>query len=252
MAYTVHKLAKLAGVTTRTLRYYDQIGLLKPGRTDSGYRLYGPVQVDTLQQILFYRALGFGLENIRRLLSSPDFDRKTALEDHLRALLEQKAQLEALIETVGKSICELEGGAVMNDSEKFDGFKKQLISDNETAYGAEVREKYGDAAADASNAQLAGMTMEQWQTQKALSEEILALLKAALALGDPSCVQAQLACEKHRQWLSFFWKDRAYSKQAHRGLAEMYVEDERFRAYYDKVGKGAAEFFRAALDIYCV
>jgi len=204
MEYTVHKLAALAGVTTRTLRYYDQIGLLKPDRTASGYRLYGPAQLDALQQILFYRALGLGLEEIRRIVSSPAFDRKAALEDHLRALLEQKTQLEALIQNVSKSICELDGGAVMNDSEKFEGFKKKLISDNEAAYGAEVREKFGDAAAEASNAQLAGMTMEQWKIQTELGGEILALLKTALALGDPACEQAQQACEKHRQWLSFF------------------------------------------------
>lgn len=251
MAYTVQKLAALSGVTARTLRYYDKIGLLTPERTDNGYRLYGQAQLDMLQQILFHRALGFSLEDIRRLVSSPDFDRKAALEGHLDALLEQKARLETLIENVGKSIRELEGGIVMEDSEKFEGFKKKLIADNEAAFGAEVREKFGDEAADASNAKLAGMTMAQWQAQKELGEEILTLLKTALALGDPACGQAQQACEKHRRWLGLFWKDGSYSKQAHRGLAEMYVADERFRAYYDQVGAGAAEFFRAAIDIYC-
>lgn len=139
----------------------------------------------------------------------------------------------------------------MNDNEKFEGFKKKLLEDNETTYGREVREKFGNEATDASNAKLAGMSEELWKMQTELSAEINEALKAAMELGDPACELAQRACDLHRQWLCMFWKDGAYSKDAHRGLAEMYVSDERFKAHYEKIADGAAEFFRNAIDIYC-
>ncbi len=252
MEYTVNKLAKLSGVTTRTLRYYDQIGLLTPERvSENGYRIYGQVQVDALQQILFYRELGLGLEEIREIILSPDFDQKTALQSHLSSLMERKRQIDALIENVGKTISALEGETIMNDNERFEGFKKKLLEDNEKTYGLEVREKHGDEEVDASNAKLAGMSEEQWKMQNELSTEINEALKAAVELGDPACELAQRACDLHRQWLCMFWKDGAYSKDAHRGLAEMYVADERFKAYYEKIAEGTAEFFLKAMGIYC-
>ena len=252
MEYTVNKLAKLSGVTNRTLRYYDEIGLLTPERTsDNGYRLYSQAQVDALQQILFFRELGFGLDEIKTIVTSSDFDQSSALRSHLASLLERKTQLEILIENVRKSICTLEGEAVMTDKEKFEGFKKALISDNEKTYGKEVRAKYGDEAADASNAKLAGMSEEQWKMQKELEERFSETLKNAIKTGDPAGELAQRACDEHRQWLSLFWKDGAYSKEAHRGLSEMYVADERFKAYYEKIAEGAAEFLRDAIKIYC-
>lgn len=252
MEYNVNKLAKLSGVTTRTLRYYDQIGLLTPERvSENGYRIYGQMQVDSLQQILFYRELGFDLENIKEIILSPDFDQKAALQSHLSSLVERKQQIDALIENVSKTIRALEGETIMNDNERFEGFKKKLLEDNEKTYGREVREKFGNEAADSSNAKLAGMSEEQWKMQNELAAEINEALKAAMELGDPSCELAQRACDLHRQWLCMFWKDGAYSKSAHRRLAEMYVSDERFKVHYEKIADGAAEFFRKAIDIYC-
>ena len=252
MEYTVNKLAKLSGVTNRTLRYYDEIGLLTPERTsDNGYRLYSQAQVDALQQILFFRELGFGLDEIKTIVTSSVFDQSSAFRSHLASLLERKTQLEILIENVRKSICTLEGEAVMTDKEKFEGFKKALISDNEKTYGKEVRAKYGDKAADASNAKLAGMSEEQWKMQKELEERFSETLKNAIKTGDPAGELAQKACDEHRQWLSLFWKDGDYSKEAHRGLSEMYVADERFKAYYEKIAEGAAEFLRDAIKTYC-
>ena len=252
MEYTVNKLAKLSGVTTRTLRYYDQIGLLTPERvSENGYRIYGQAQVDALQQILFYRELGFGLEEIANIISSPDFDQSSALQLHLFSLLERKKQIEVLIENVSKTISALRGETIMNDNEKFEGFKKKLVEDNERNYGKEVREKYGDEALDATNSKISSMSQEQWKMQKELEEQIKDTLKAAMKTGDPAGELAQKACDLHRQWICMFWKDGSYSKAAHRGLAEMYVADERFKAYYEKISDGAAEFFRAAMDIYC-
>lgn len=140
MEYTVQKLGRLAGVSTRTLRYYDQIGILKPTRINSsGYRIYGLAEVDRLQQILFYRELGISLEQINEIISAPSFDGTSALKDHHSNLLEKKEQLEALIANVEKSIATFEGRTTMSDQEKFSGFKQKLVNDNEKKYGKEVR-----------------------------------------------------------------------------------------------------------------
>jgi len=151
MEYTVQQLAKTAGISSRTLRYYDEIGLLKPARlTSSGYRIYGPKEVDRLQQILFFRELGVGLEQIREIINDPSFDSLTALREHRVKLLEKKQQLELLINNVEKTIAQYEGRIIMTDQEKFEGFKQKLIDENEAKYGKEVREKYGDEAVDKS------------------------------------------------------------------------------------------------------
>ena len=124
MEYSISQLAKLSGLTTRTLRYYDEIDLLKPGRTaENGYRVYGPEDVDLLQQILFFRELGVQLQEISRLLSAPDFDKKKALEAHLSNLYDRKNQIELLIENVRKTIRSFSGDIIMSDNEKFAGFK---------------------------------------------------------------------------------------------------------------------------------
>jgi DNA-binding transcriptional MerR regulator len=252
MEYTVHQLATLSGVTTRTLRYYDQIGLLTPVRTASnGYRIYGQAQVDRLQQILFYRELDVSLEEIGRLLDAPDYQPETALQSHLLSLLQRKEQLERLIVNVKKTIGTLKGETTMNDNEKFEGFRQKLLDDNESAYGAEIRQKYGDEAVNSSYAKVKGMTEEQWRSACVLREEYEQLLKEAFAQGDPAGEAAQKACDLHRQWLCLFWKEGMYSKEAHRGMGEMYVEDPRFSAYYERIAPGCAVFFRDALRVYC-
>jgi DNA-binding transcriptional MerR regulator len=252
LEYTINKLSKLAGISARTLRYYDQINLLKPVRINSNnYRIYGQKEVDLLQQILFYRELGVSLEDIRDIVSAPGFDSEKTLENHLSALLAKRNQLDMLIANVTKTISVRKGETNMSDREKFEGFKQKLIDENEQKYGDEIREEFGVAAVDASNAKLNGMTAEQWENTQRLSEEISETLKTAFEQGDPASETAQKACDLHRQWLCMFWKDGAYSKESHKGLGEMYVADERFKAYYDGITVGCAEFLRDALNIYC-
>ena len=131
MEYTVQKLGQLAGISTRTLRYYDEIGLLKPARINSsGYRIYGSAEVDRLQQILFFRELGVNLDSIKEIMTSEDFDGATALKEHREKLLEKRAQLDLLIENVDKSIQLTERKIIMTDKEKFEGFKQKLVDDN--------------------------------------------------------------------------------------------------------------------------
>jgi DNA-binding transcriptional MerR regulator len=250
MEYSINQLAKLAGITTRTLRYYDEIGLLPPQRiSTNGYRVYGQKEVDLLQQIMFYRELGVQLEEIKKIIWAKDYDRTAALLEHLSALKAKKAQIELLINNVEKTIAASKGEIKMTDKEKFEGFKQKLIEDNEKKFGKEVREKYGDAAVDASNAKLMGLTTEQYEKVQELSQQINETLKEAYRQGDPSSELAQHACALHKEWLCFFWKD--YSKEAHLGLAQTYVDDPRFKAYYDAIEEGCAEFLRDALQIYC-
>ncbi len=249
MEYTVQKLAMLANVSTRTLRYYDEIDILKPARINSsGYRIYGEKEVDRLQQILFYRELGVSLEEIKEIVTSPSFDAVTALKEHREKLLDKRKQLDILIENVDKTIGVKERGIIMSDKDKFKGFKKKLVEDNEKKYGKEIREKYGDEAVNRSNAKVNNMTQEEYDEVTKLGEEVLKTLKDAFKTGDPAGELAQKAADLHRQWLSFYWD--SYSKEAHAGVAQMYVADERFTAYYDKEQPGTAEFLRDAIFIY--
>ncbi|HET7615392.1 MAG TPA: MerR family transcriptional regulator [Bacillales bacterium] len=249
MEYTVQKLGKLAGVSGRTLRYYDEIGLLKPARINSsGYRIYGRKEVDQLQQILFYRELGVGLEDIKAILASPDFDREAALKEHRAKLLGKRARLNDIIANVDKTILSMEGGIGMSDQEKFEGLKSRMIEENERKYGKEIREKYGEDAVEKSNAKVKNMTKEDHEAVTKLAKQVKETLAEAMASGDPAGEAAQKAADLHRQWLTFYW-DR-YSKEAHAGLAQMYVDDERFKAYYDEIRPGAAEFLRDAVHVY--
>lgn len=249
MEYTVQKLAQMAGVSSRTLRYYDEIGILKPARTNSsGYRIYGQQEVDRLQQILFYRELGISLDQIKEIISAPAFDAADALKEHREKLHEKRKQLDLLITNVEKTIASAEGRTTMSDKEKFEGFKKKMIEDNEEQYGKEIREKYGDETVDKSNAKLMNMTQEEHEAVTKLAEEVNTALAEAMQTGDPAGELAQKAADLHKQWITFYWSE--YSKEAHAGLAEMYVSDERFKAYYDKIRPGAAEFLRDAINIY--
>ncbi|MGG4462195.1 MerR family transcriptional regulator [Brevibacillus porteri] len=249
MEYTVQKLGLLAGVSTRTLRYYDEIDLLKPARVNSsGYRIYGQQEVDRLQQILFYRELGVSLEEIREILDSPTFDAERALREHREKLLERRTQLDALIANVDLTLAQREGTKTMSDKQKFEGFKQKLIDDNEAQYGEEIRSKYGSNQVDKSNLKIKGMTEQEYAALEKLNEELHETLVQAFATGDPAHELAQKAADLHRQWLSFYWD--SYSKDAHAGVAQMYVEDPRFTAYYDKEQPGVAEFLKDAVVIY--
>lgn len=249
MEYTVQGLANMAGVSTHTLRYYDEIGLLKPARVnESGYRIYGRKEVDRLQQILFYKELGIGLGEIKAIMDSPEFDRLKALRQHHESLLAEKSRIERLIANVEKSIASAKGWIEMTDREKFEGFKQKLLEDNEKKFGKEARERYGDEAVDRSNEAFRNMTKEQYDRMVDLDKQVKETLAEAFIQGDPAGELAQRAAQLHREWLTMCWG--GYDSEAHAGLAQMYVEDERFRAYYDQGQPGVTEFLRDAIQIY--
>ena len=125
MEYTIKKLSEIAGVSARTLRYYDEINLLKPCRIiSSGYRIYGQKEGDLLQQILFYKSMDMKLEDIRELISNPNFDINNALKEHYKKLISRRDQLNKLILTVEKTLAYNKGEIYMSNKEKFEGLKK--------------------------------------------------------------------------------------------------------------------------------
>lgn len=248
MEYTIQKLAQMAGISARALRYYDEIGILKPARINSsGYRIYGQKEVDCLQQIMFYKTLGVSLEIIKEIMNSPFYDEAKALKEHREQLLDKRKQLDMLIANVEKSIASMEGRKVMTDSEKFEGFKQVLIDDNETKFGKEIRAKYGDDVVNRSNQKLMGMTKEDHEEATRLADDILETLAEAFETGYPASRVGQKTAELHKKWLMHYWTE--YSLEAHATLSQMYLDDERFKDYYEK-RPGMTEFLRDAIHIY--
>lgn len=247
LEYSIKEIADLAGISTRTLRYYDKIGLLHPcSLNSSGYRIYGKNEIDRLQQILFYKELGFDLKTIEAIIDSPLFNHLEALKQHLNVLIQEKRKVNLLIKTLEKTIACEEGKITMNDYEKFEGFKKNQIAKNEELYGNEIRNKYGNSTIDKSNQQFMNMTPEVYKDSEEIAEQINSLLETAVKNDDdPNGEKGKRVSELHRQWIQYFWTE--YSKDAHRELVEMYVADERFKNYYDKNIPGCAVFLRDAV-----
>ncbi len=248
MEYTIQKLANIAGVSTRTLRYYDEIGLLCPKRINSSsYRIYGQSEVDALQQILFFRELGFELSEIKSILANPSFNKVSAMKEHLEKLKLQEDRIKLLIKNVENTISHEEGGKNMSDKDKFIGFKKELVENNEEKYGKEIREKYGDDTVDESNRKMLNLSKEDYDKMQNMAIEINTLLEQAVTDGkSPTDDIGKDIALLHKEWLSFTWP--TYSTAAHIGLANMYVDDERFKTYYDKNVSGCAEFLRDCIE----
>lgn len=247
MEYSITALARLSGISTRTLRWYDAQGLLKPARTaDNGYRRYGAAEVDRLQDILYYRALGMPLSRIKAILDDPAFDRLAALRAHLSALESEQERLGALIESVRATISCAERNVEMDDELKFAALKRRAVDWNEASFGPEMREKYGSAEVDAAHSAVLSLTREQYDEWQSAGAEIIRRLEQAVTEQlPPACSQAREIVELHRRWLSF--SGTAYSPDMHRGLAALYTSDERFTAYYDRSVPGCAAYLAAAI-----
>lgn len=247
MEYSIRELSELAGVSARTLRYYDEIGLLKPSRTSEvGYRFYGKEELELLQQILFYRERGLELEEIASTLYDKTFDVRTALEEHLSELKQQKKRMEKLILNIRHTLSSMEGEYEMSDKERFEAFKKSAVEENEKKYGTEIREKYGDAEVEEMNRKMLSMTEEEYEAFTRLGDQILIELEEAVKKGmSVEQKEARLMVEHHKEWLSMTWKK--YTPEAHRGVGLMYEADDRFRAYYDKNVEGCSAFLNKAI-----
>lgn len=249
MDYTVSKLAKMSGVSPRTLRYYDEIELLKPCRTnESGYRLYGPDEVNRLQQILFFKTMEMPLEDINKVLDDQAFDPMKALAEHKQRLLAKREKIDRLLQNIEQSLGAMKGGHTMSDKEKFEGFKEKMIQDNEAKYGKEVREKYGDEMVDASNEKVRKMSEQGHKHAEKLGIIIKEKLKEGFEAKDIEGALGKEIYELHREWIMCYWSQ--YSVEDHKGLGDMYVADERFRSYYDEEQEGVAQYLRDVINAH--
>ena len=250
MEYSIKELSELAGVSARTLRYYDEIGLLKPLRVnEAGYRYYGEKEVAILQQILFFRERGFELKTVQKIIYDDNFDMLNAMEEHLQALEKQKENTEALILTVKKTIQSMKGECEMSNKEKFQALKEKAVRENEEMYGAEAREKYGDEEVDVSNHKMLNMTETQWERFQELEKVILMRLEEEVKHGMEAESEAiKEIVELHKEWLCMTWKQ--YSVEAHKGVAMMYVADEIFTKYYDRNVQGCAKLLCEAVQYW--
>lgn len=250
MEYSIKELSELAGISARTLRYYDEIGLLKPLRVnEAGYRYYGEKEVAILQQILFFRERGFELKTVQKIIYDDNFDMLNAMEEHLQALEKQKENTEALILTVKKTIQSMKGECEMSNKEKFQALKEKAVRENEEMYGAEAREKYGDEEVDVSNHKMLNMTETQWERFQELEKVILMRLEEEVKHGMEAESEAiKEIVELHKEWLCMTWKQ--YSVEAHKGVAMMYVADERFTEYYDRNVQGCAKLLCEAVQYW--
>lgn len=252
MEYTIKQLANMAGISTRTLRYYDSIGLLSPSRiTDSGYRIYNAEKVSTLQQILFYKELDFELSTIKSIIYNPDFNKVEALEEQLHCLEQKKRRLDKIIANVKSTILSEKGEIIMADTQKFEGLKQSIIDKNEKTYGDEIRKKYGNELINKSNERFKNMSEKEFLKMNELSEKINSLLEDAVKNGkDPMSEAGKAIALLHKEWLSFYWEN--YSVKAHTSLGEMYTADKRFADYYDKNINGCADFLSKAISAHAI
>ncbi|MFC6175270.1 MerR family transcriptional regulator [Companilactobacillus huachuanensis] len=232
MKYTIKKLAQLAGISTRTLRYYDQIDLLKPNEVNkNNYRIYDEKNVNKLQQIMFYRSLDFSLGKIKQLLDDPDFSRIQALIEQQQLLQTKQKEIDYLLTSIEKTIKDYRGEIKMTDTEKFQAFKQQQLSENETNYSEEIRSQYSAETIKKSNQKYADLNESDFEKMKAIENQ---LIKNLVALKDEPDLESELAkyiYQEHKQWLEFTMSN--YNSVVHRGLVDMYLADERFAKYYN-------------------
>ncbi len=250
MKYLINEFAKLASISTRTLRYYDQIELLKPSIVSpAGYRCYGSSEVNRLQQILFFKALEIPLKKIKEILDQPEFNHLEKLKEHLEKLQIKKKQLNAIINTLNLTIESTERKLEMKDVDKFAGFKKAMLKENDDLYKEEVEQKWGKATYDQSKRAFESMSEFEYQQFKELGEKILGELKKAYSAQlDFKSEAMQKVAQLHQQWIQMAWG--RYDANAHYQLVEMYVADDRFKAYYDKNQDGLAELLKKAVQSY--
>lgn len=239
MDYTVKQMAEISGVSARTLRFYDERSLLKPAYlSDAGYRMYTEKEIDRLQQILLYRSMGIPLKTIKELIDRPDEKIADTLIQQKKQLEQKRQELDQLLETIDQTLRYYRGEVQMTNKEKFEAFKQEKLAENEAAYGQEIRERYGEETVEGSNQKWHDMSEPEYQNMQATEAILIEKLRKYLADETPD--SAKEIFQLHKKWLGFSWKE--YSGEAHKGLSEMYLADERFTQYYDeKSGTGATE-----------
>ncbi|MAT45386.1 MAG: MerR family transcriptional regulator [Anaerolineaceae bacterium] len=243
MIYTINELAKLSKVTTRTLRYYDQLGLLTPAQIgQNGYRYYNRENLLRLQQILFFRELDVPLKDIRNIIDRPDYDLVEALQQHRDALKQRAERVKTLIETIDETIASFKGEWIMSEKDYFEGF-------DENQYAEEAQQRWGNTRQYAESQRKWGSySKQEKETIKVKSGEITVRMvgKDTNKPDDPE-IQTAVA-EYHALINDYFYScDVTFM----RGLADMWEADPRFAANYEKIREGGAAFVKQAVYIYC-
>jgi DNA-binding transcriptional MerR regulator len=243
MSWSIAEVARHSGLSARTLRHYDAIGLLAPAWTArDGRRYYEREQLLRLQRILLLREIGLGLRAIAAVLAAQDAQATLeVLRQHQSWLLKERERVDRLITTVAHTMTMLESGGDMPIDEMFAGFEPN-------PYEAEARERWGSAAVDESKQRLRNLAPQDAEfARDGFSDVVarLARLRSSHCPMDSTDVQSVVA--DHYRWLSLFWTPDADS---YRGLADMYVEDERFRQNIGPGDDGLVEYLRDAMHIY--
>lgn len=234
----VKEVSNITGVSVRTLHHYNDIGLLLPDNlTETGYRLYSDENLATLQQILFFREIGFSLKEIKSILESPIFDRQEAFKLQREMLLKKREKLDEMIHTIEKTIQFEKGEIAMRNEEKFKGFNF-----DSNPYEQEARDKWGDEKIDESNKKVKQFGTEIEKEMNKIYVEL-----AEIRHLSPASNEAQ---EKIAEWYYLLNRIGSYSLEAFKGLGDMYLADKRFTKNIDQFGEGLANFMCNAMAVY--
>lgn len=239
----VKEVAELVGVSIRTLHHYDQIGLLTPKEiTDSGYRLYSKENLETLQQILFFKELGFTLKEIKKIINSPSYNRQEALILQRKMLIEKRNKVDKMIETIDKTIKHMAGEIQMTNEERFGGINLRF-----NQFEEEARRRWGNHSIDEIKAKLKDMSKGE---QNDLSDRWDKIFNKLACVRDQS-PESQEVQSTIKEWYNFLNKNFSnYSLDAFNGLGQLYINDERFTKNIDQYGEGLAKLMSEAMEIF--
>ncbi|GHB68977.1 MULTISPECIES: MerR family transcriptional regulator [Streptomyces] len=244
MSYSVGQVAGFAGVTVRTLHHYDEIGLLVPSeRSHAGHRRYGDEDLDRLQQILFYRELGFPLDEVAALLDDPETDPRAHLRRQHELLTARIEKLQKMAAAVEHAMEARTMGINLTPEEKFEVFGDK----DPEEHAEEAERRWGGTEAYAeSQRRAARYTKDDWKRMQAEVASWGERYDTLMEAGEPATGERAMdMAEEHRQHISQWFYDCSY--EIHRGLGEMYVSDERFKEFYDSMRPGLAEHLRDAI-----
>ena len=245
MSWNVSEVARRTHLTVRTLHHYDRIGLVKPShRTAAGYRVYAAADLLRLQQVLFFRELGFELAQVRRIMNARSFEQRQALQAQRALLTEKAARVQRMIAAIDGTL----GALTRGETPALDAKEFEMFADfDPKQYEEEARQKWGQTDAfKESKRRTDAYTPADWARIKAeaaqVNAELAACMERGMAADSP---EAMALAERHRMHI-----DRWYypcSFKHHRGLGDMYLNDPRFAKGYEKVRKGLTQYLRDAI-----
>ncbi len=251
MAYTVKKLSELSGVTVRTLHFYEEIALLKPAYYGSnGYRYYEEKQLLQLQQILFFKQLGFSLKQIQKVVGKSDFDQLAALHSHRNSLSKKWEKIGVLLKTIDKTIKHLTGKKKMKDKEMFDGFNITLVKAKEgTPYFAAEKLVVQSVKNPTKNAQDVEKRGKAYydniiNTAHALFRELVRCIEKGL---DPAADEVQRIIQRHH---TFTGQTHSATKEVYKAMSQLYAQHPEFRKQLDPFHPTLATFMAEAMGIF--